>query len=262
MTGRVSPEIAFLDTLWQSRIGQLGTAQRLLLGAHIAVAELIGQHQIGFGPYRYHGLVASTIVIMRQCRLLVTFNDRGVLVNGGNAHRLSRLGVELGDPSDHAGLNRLEALNRQTAGQDEGFLQLPSWPSLFQVLVMKTVQESSQGTDLGKLEAQTAFQALIAGEQLNVLRTIATDRLEQNQRFDIFGLRAAALALLEFKVEADQVGNFEGTKRAGTGQQSGMRAGHFLKGAWVQGEGRFMLGWDACCHACYIDISSIIMQAK
>jgi len=62
---------------------------------------------------------------------------------------------------------------------------------------MKAVQETSHRTDLGKLEPQTAFQALVAGQQLNVLRTITTDRLEQNQRFDIFGFRATALALLE-----------------------------------------------------------------
>ena len=199
---------------------------------------------------------------MRQCCLLVTFDDRGVLVNGGRAQWLSPLGVELGDPSDHSSLYRLQALNGQAAGQDEGFLHLPSGPSLFQVWVMKAAQETSHGTDLGKLEPQTPFQAAVATQQLNVLRTIPTDGLEQNQRFDIFGLRAAALALLESEIGGDQVGDFERTKGPGSSQQSGVRAGHSPKGAGVQGEGGFMLGGDACGHARYIDISSITMQAK
>src|SRR5450759_5410219 len=86
---------------------------------------------------------------MSQRGLLVTFDNRGVLVHRGQVHRLALLRVELGDPPDRAGLNRLQALDGQTAGQDESLLHLPSRTGLGQLFVMKAVQETAYGTDLG-----------------------------------------------------------------------------------------------------------------
>src|SRR5437588_9067627 len=105
---------------------------------------------------------------------------------------------------------------------------------------MKSLQETTHGTDLGKLEPQTSFQALVAGEQLDVLGTIAPEGLKQNQGFDIFGLRATTLALLEFEIGGDQVRNFEGAEGPRSGEQTGVWTGHLPEGTGIQGKGRLM----------------------
>src|ERR1035437_2391179 len=165
VASRVSPEITLLDALGQRGKSQLGTVKRFLLGSHIAVSKLIGHYQIRFGPDRDHRLIASPLIIMSQRGLLVTFDNRGVLVHGGQVHRLSLLRVELGDPPHHASLDRLQALDGQTAGQDESLLHLTSRAGLGQFFVMKAAQETSYGADLGNLKPQTPFQAGVAAEQ-------------------------------------------------------------------------------------------------
>ncbi len=99
MTSLIPTKMAFLNRFGQRGKGQLGTAQRVLFGGHVAIPILIGQHQIGFRPHRHHRLIAPALLIMIIGGLLVTLDDRRILIDGGNALRLAMLFVQLGNPS-------------------------------------------------------------------------------------------------------------------------------------------------------------------
>jgi hypothetical protein len=79
---------------------------------------------------------------------------------------------------------------------------------------MKAIQEIAHGANLGNLKSQPPFQARVTREQLNILRTLASDGLEQDQGFDILGIRATALALFEFEIGGDEVWDFKRTQSA------------------------------------------------
>ena len=72
VAGGVAAKIALVNIFRQRGKGQLRAGERLLPGGHIAVAKLVGQHQIGFRPDRYHRLVASSAFIVRLRRRFVT----------------------------------------------------------------------------------------------------------------------------------------------------------------------------------------------
>jgi hypothetical protein len=122
---------------------------------------------------------------------------------------------------------------------------------------MEAMEKRAHGSGFGQGKAQTAFQTIIARQQRHILGTIPTGGLEQDDAFDVLGVGATALALLEFKVGGDQVGNFQGPQGARGGQQAGVSAGHFVQRTRVDFEGRLMLSWYARRHGRYIDILSI-----
>jgi hypothetical protein len=57
MAGGISPKIAFPRIIRQRGKGQFGAGRRRLLRRHMAVPELIGQHQVCFGPHGHHRLI-------------------------------------------------------------------------------------------------------------------------------------------------------------------------------------------------------------
>src|SRR6266403_478218 len=94
MTSRVSPKITLGNRLGQCCKSQLRAHQGSLFGGHIAILKLIGQYQVGFGPDDYHRLIASPFFIVTVGRLLVTLNDRRVLIDSRYPLRLSLLLVQ------------------------------------------------------------------------------------------------------------------------------------------------------------------------
>src|SRR5271165_3646156 len=106
---------------------------------------------------------------------------------------------------------------------------------------MEAVEEAPHSAGLGQGKAQTSLQAIVARQQGHVLGAIPTGRLEQDYAFDVLGLGATALTLLELLVGGDQIGNPQGPKGAGGCQKAGVGAGHFVERPWVNFKGRLML---------------------
>lgn len=67
ITGAVATEVTLTHRLRQRVECHLTTGQRFLLGRHIAVAELVGDDQIGFRPQRDHRLVAPPALVVSVC---------------------------------------------------------------------------------------------------------------------------------------------------------------------------------------------------
>ena len=93
MTGRIPPKILLGHHREQRR-----KRQRSLLGRHMAVPKLIGHRQVRLRPHRHHRLVAPAFRVMVIGRLLVTFNDRRVLIDRSEPLRLTLLFLQLGNP--------------------------------------------------------------------------------------------------------------------------------------------------------------------
>ena len=135
----------------------MATAQRFLLGGHVAVVELVGDDQIGFRPQCDHRLVATPALVVSVRRPLVRFHDGGVLIDGGDAESLAVLLVECGDALHSAGQHLLRPLYRGAAGDDEAELLFASRALLFQRLVVEPFREP-------------AYR--VVGEQVDVFRAV------------------------------------------------------------------------------------------
>src|SRR5882724_4041775 len=128
MTSRVSSKITLGNGLGQGRKSQLRARQGSLLGGHITIPKFIGQYQVGFGPYRYHRLIASSFFIVTVGRLLMTLNDRGVLIDSRYPLWLSLLLVQPGNPTHAAALHFLQSRHRHARRKNEALLHLPFRP--------------------------------------------------------------------------------------------------------------------------------------
>ena len=178
MARAVAAEVALFDPGGQGLEGHLRTGERRLLGRDVAVAELAGEHQIGFAPEGDHRLVAPAIVVMAQGTLLVAFDDGGVLIHGGDLLLLAVLFEELGDLADHAREHAIQSLLRDARGHDEALLLLTRRAHACDALVVEAVEEGAGGTGLGRLVAEPAHQTGILCEQGDILRAIAAKGLE------------------------------------------------------------------------------------
>ena len=114
--------------------------------------------------------------------------------------------------------------------------------------IVKAVQKGPQGRHLGQRKPQAPFQAGIPGQQLDVLRAVPADGLQEQEGFDELALGETALAAFEREIGGDQVGQMQRAEGAGGGQQAGVAAGGFLEGPGIDGEGRLVLDWNARRH--------------
>src|ERR1035438_6641121 len=127
---------------------------------------------------------------------------------------------------------------------------------------MEAVEEAPHGAGLGQGKAQTSLQTIVACQQGHVLGAIPTGGLEQDHAFNVLGIRATALTLLQLQVGGDQIGNPQGPKGAGGCQEAGVGAGHFVERPGVNFKGRLMLSRYACGHAHNIDTVSMSYQQE
>src|ERR1051325_11328976 len=107
MASRIAPKISLPDRFGQRGKSQLRAPQRILLGGHVAVPKLISKDRIGFGPYPHHRLVASAFLIMIVGPLLVTLDNRGILIHRRDPLGLALLFIEPGNPPHQAALDLL-----------------------------------------------------------------------------------------------------------------------------------------------------------
>ena len=248
MTGRIAPEVALADALGQRCKRQLGARQRILLGGHVAIPKFVGQNQIRFGPHRHHRLIASPFIIMVIGRLLVTLNDRRVLIHGRNPLRLSLLFIQLGNPPHQATLYFLQGAHRLARRKDEALLHFPLRPQLLQVLVVEPFQELPHCRRFGRAITQAPGQTLIPSQKMHVLGAFTAHHLEQRHRLDQLSLQEAALTLAQTEIGGDQIGQTQRTVSAGNAQQAGMRASRFLQRLLVQDKGRLVQQGQASSH--------------
>jgi hypothetical protein len=175
----------------------------------------------------------------------VAFDDRGVLVDGGDGQGALLLGVEFGHAPHHSGLNLLQGLDGVAAGEDEAFLLVAIRAQVGQFLVVEALEEGAHGGDSGEGVTQSPAQAGIVGKQAEVLGTIAGGGLEEDEEFDELGFGETASALFEGEVGLDEVGEFEGTEGTGGGEESGVDAGGFGERPGVKVEEGLVLERDA-----------------
>lgn len=207
------------------------------MGGHVAVAELVGDDQVGFRPQGEHRLIAAATLVMREGGLLVGFDDGSVLVDGGDGEALAVLFVARGDALHAAGLDLLQGLDREAAGDDEAELLLAGRAQVFQLLVVEQFEEGPQGRGLGGAVAETAFEAAVGGEQRGVFGAVAADGLEHDDRLDELSLAEAAVTAAQAEAGVDEVGEAEGTESAGSGEGAGMGAGSFVERSGIEFEG-------------------------
>ena len=230
----------------QGREGQLGAAQRGLFGRHVAVAKLIGQHEVRLGPHRDQRLIAAAAFRVRQGGLLVTLDEGAVEIDGGDPLGLALPGVKRGDVAPRAGQHVLQSLAGFAQGQDEALLLGAGRPEVGKSFIVEAVEEGADGGGLGRGVAQTALAAFIARAQGDGLGMIAADGLEEEEGLDQLGLGEPALAGLEGEVGGDEVGEFEGAEGAGSGEEAGVGAAHFAEGRGVESEGSLVEDGEAC----------------
>jgi hypothetical protein len=89
--------------------------------------------------------------------------------------------VEPGDAGDQTGLDLLESADGVGAGEDEALLLLAGGSEGGDLMVVESIEEGADGGNLGETEAQSAHEAGVGVEELDVLWAIATCGLEQKE---------------------------------------------------------------------------------
>jgi hypothetical protein len=168
--------------------------------------NFIGQHQIGLCPYRHHRLIPTPSFVMRQRRLLVTLDNRRILIYGSHPLGLPLFLIAPCDIPNPTRLHILKGPNWITLRKDEALLHLALRTQAFPLLVMKLFQKLSHRRDFRRLVSQPTLQTFVLRQPPQVFRTISPDGLQHGYLFNKLAFIKSTLAFLDPHIGFDQSG--------------------------------------------------------